>query len=82
MAATADQEYARTLVQMARADAQVACGRSTPGSRRAVALWMAEELARESEQLAITNELAESMRMTAREIRDDLRRAAPRRRAG
>jgi hypothetical protein len=69
-----DEAYARVLLQMAEHDAKRVELGLGGGTRRAVALWMADELTREAAHLDIPRTTASKMRQTASGIR---RRVAP-----
>ena len=77
-----DESYADTLIRMAETDAQSALeGNLEEGAqanRRALALWMAQELQRESARLDLSEQTASAMRQTASTIRYRVTTALPR----
>ncbi|MEM1424002.1 MAG: hypothetical protein AAGH64_08355 [Planctomycetota bacterium] len=77
-----DESYADTLIRMANTDAQSALehNRETgaQANRRALALWMAQELQRESARLDLSEQTASAMRQTASAIRYRVTTALPR----
>ena len=76
-----DEAYASTLIKLAQTDADTALNGATEASiqnRRALALWMAEELQRESARLDLSEQTAGVMRETATTIRYRVTSALPR----
>ncbi len=75
-----DEAYAQTLLRIAEADAETAiqAGEAAPTNRRAVALWMADELQREAARLDLSDDTAAGLRHTASAIRHRITSAMPR----
>ena len=77
-----DESYADTLIRMANIDAETALEGDAPkaavANRRALALWMAEELQRESARLNLSERTACAMREAASAIRYRVTSALPR----
>lgn len=76
-----DEAYASTLIRLAETDAEVALNGASEESlqnRRALALWMADELQREAARLDLTERTAGVMREKASTIRYRVTTALPR----
>lgn len=74
-----DEAYASRLIKLAQTDAEHAVETGDPGSnRRALALWMADELQRESARLDLSERIAGAMREAASAIRYRVTSALPR----
>ncbi len=76
-----DEAYANTLIKLAQTDADSAlaeASREPSPNRRALALWMADELQRESARLDLTEQTAGIMRKTASTIRYRVTASLPR----
>ena len=76
-----DEAYASTLIKLAQTDADSALSGATEASlqnRRALALWMADELQRESQRLDLSEQTAGVMRETASTIRYRVTTTVPR----
>ncbi|GAB4519007.1 MAG: hypothetical protein Tsb0013_23020 [Phycisphaerales bacterium] len=77
-----DESYADTLIRMAKTDAESALSNgsdeATTARRRALALWMAEELQREAARLKVSEQTACAMREAASSIRYRVTTALPR----
>lgn len=82
MSRAQDESYADTLIRLAETDAETALN-CTPedaalSNRRALALWMADELRRESARLDLSEQTASAMRQTASTIRYRVTTSLPR----
>lgn len=75
MCRESDRRYAEMLLSMGRADVE-RLAHDTARPRRSVAMWVAHQLAEQSRRLDIPPTLAESMRHTARTIREKSGRLA------
>ena len=64
-----DQEFARRLLALAKADFEKVFQQPVNPTRRAIALWMCDEMLREASSLTIPDQLAGDLRSTAREMR-------------
>lgn len=67
-----DRQFAQTLLAMAQSDAERALAHPASRTRRAVALWMAEELFRQAGHLRVSSDVAQGMRLAAQSIRDSV----------
>ena len=64
-----DQEFALRLLELAKADFEKVFQQPVNPTRRAIALWMCDEMLKEAASLKISDNLAGDLREKAREIR-------------
>ena len=64
-----DQDFARRLLELAKSDFEKVFQQPVNPTRRAIALWMCDEMLKEASSLTIPENLAGDLRSTAREMR-------------
>lgn len=80
MAAPRDQEFAQRLLELAKADFERVFQQPVNPTRRAIALWMCDEMLREASSLEIPGRLAGDLREAAAEMRSKVMATRPPRR--